>query len=180
MTEISIVSCGECQAPMLLRESRFGKFYGCTRFPECRGTHGAHPDGRPLGVPANAETKEARVIRRFDGARTLFYVDPPYVRSTRSDRWARNGYRHELDDDGHRALARLLRRIKGMAVVSGYASELYDVLYRGWVKRSFAGKSFRGEPRVEVLWLSPKAERATKQLELPTMRGGGSRMRDNA
>lgn len=36
-------------------------FYGCSRFPECRGTHGAHPDGRPLGIPANKATRKARI-----------------------------------------------------------------------------------------------------------------------
>ena len=35
-------------------------FYGCTRYPFCTGTHGAHPDGRPLGTPADKATKEAR------------------------------------------------------------------------------------------------------------------------
>jgi hypothetical protein len=37
------------------------RFYGCSRFPACRGIHGAHPDGRPLGIPGNAETKLARI-----------------------------------------------------------------------------------------------------------------------
>lgn len=37
------------------------KFYGCTRWPACKGTHGAHPDGRPLGMPATQETKRARI-----------------------------------------------------------------------------------------------------------------------
>jgi ssDNA-binding Zn-finger/Zn-ribbon topoisomerase 1 len=46
---------------MSLKESRFGPFYGCNRFPQCRATHGAHPDGRPLGIPANKETKQARI-----------------------------------------------------------------------------------------------------------------------
>ncbi len=46
---------------MKLRNSRFGKFYGCTRWPDCDGTHGAHPDGKPLGVPADKETREARI-----------------------------------------------------------------------------------------------------------------------
>ena len=36
-------------------------FYSCSRWPDCRATHGAHPDGSPLGVPANGETKAARV-----------------------------------------------------------------------------------------------------------------------
>jgi ssDNA-binding Zn-finger/Zn-ribbon topoisomerase 1 len=46
---------------MRLLNSRYGKFYGCTRYPECKGTHGAHPDGRPLGTPADRETKDARI-----------------------------------------------------------------------------------------------------------------------
>lgn len=56
-----VVACGDCGAPMVLRPSRFRPFWSCTRFPECRGTHGAHPDGRPLGVPANAATRAARI-----------------------------------------------------------------------------------------------------------------------
>ena len=57
----SELKCGECESPMVLRKSRFGMFYGCTKFPACKGTHGAHPDGLPLGVPANEETKKARI-----------------------------------------------------------------------------------------------------------------------
>lgn len=47
---------------MTLRNSRYGKFYGCTRWPDCKGAHGAHQgDGRPLGTPADRETKQARI-----------------------------------------------------------------------------------------------------------------------
>lgn len=57
------VKCGECGAPMELRKSSRYKspFWGCSRFPACRGTHGAHPNGVPLGIPANKETKQARI-----------------------------------------------------------------------------------------------------------------------
>lgn len=50
-----------CGAPMQLRRSRYGKFYGCTRYPECDGRHGAHPNGSPLGIPADKATREARI-----------------------------------------------------------------------------------------------------------------------
>lgn len=55
--------CGQCGALMALRKSpKFPKpFYGCTRFPDCRGAHGAHPDGRPLGIPADKATNAARI-----------------------------------------------------------------------------------------------------------------------
>lgn len=36
------------------------KFWGCSTYPRCSATHGAHPDGTPLGVPADAVTKRAR------------------------------------------------------------------------------------------------------------------------
>lgn len=60
--------CGECQSPMNLRPSKYGWFYGCSRFPECSGTHGAHKDGAPLGVPADKVTKQRRIEAhaRFD------------------------------------------------------------------------------------------------------------------
>lgn len=72
-----MIACPECGAEMVLRETTKyfypngdpRKFYGCSRWPECNSTHGAHPDGKPLGVPANKETKEARIAAHaaFDG-----------------------------------------------------------------------------------------------------------------
>ena len=55
-----------CGAAMTLRFSPKFKggqwFYGCTRFPNCKGTHGCHQDnGKPLGVPADQETKAWRI-----------------------------------------------------------------------------------------------------------------------
>lgn len=55
------LTCPECGAGMTLRESRYGPFYGCDRWPKCDATHGAHPDGSPLGVPADGETTAARI-----------------------------------------------------------------------------------------------------------------------
>ncbi|HXI01805.1 MAG TPA: zinc-finger-containing protein, partial [Candidatus Saccharimonadales bacterium] len=38
------------------------RFYGCSRFPHCRGTHGAHQEtGEPLGIPGDRATKDARI-----------------------------------------------------------------------------------------------------------------------
>ena len=62
------MNCPECGAPMILRKTnkfktKDGKprlFYGCSTWPNCNATHGAHPDGSPLGVPANAEVKKLR------------------------------------------------------------------------------------------------------------------------
>jgi ssDNA-binding Zn-finger/Zn-ribbon topoisomerase 1 len=63
-----MVICPNCGAEMVLRTTtKFTypngeprKFYGCSKYPTCTGTHGAHPDGRPLGVPGNDKVKDAR------------------------------------------------------------------------------------------------------------------------
>lgn len=63
------VRCPDCGSLMVLRETskyktrdnRNKKFYGCSAFPVCRAIHGAHPDGRPLGVPGDVETKRLRI-----------------------------------------------------------------------------------------------------------------------
>ena len=56
------LTCPECGAPLWLKPSRFGLFYGCSTWKDtqCPGGHGAHKDGTPLGIPANKETKDAR------------------------------------------------------------------------------------------------------------------------
>lgn len=54
------VMCPDCGSEMRLRDGPFRQFYSCPRFPRCRGSHGAHSDGRPLGVPGDEKTKAAR------------------------------------------------------------------------------------------------------------------------
>jgi ssDNA-binding Zn-finger/Zn-ribbon topoisomerase 1 len=46
---------------MILKDSRYGWFYGCSAFPKCKATHGTHPNGEPLGIPADKETKGWRM-----------------------------------------------------------------------------------------------------------------------
>lgn len=61
------LQCAECGGPMrLLRlvdnatEKQIGQFYGCKQYPACYCTHSAHADGKPMGKPANAETRAKR------------------------------------------------------------------------------------------------------------------------
>ena len=92
------------------------------------------------------------VIRAQDSPTTLFFVDPPYLPSTRT----KVGYRCELNQAQHVALLERLQALKGMAVVAGYPSELYDDMLRGWqrVERPHRAAGSR-RARTEVLWLSP-------------------------
>jgi DNA adenine methylase len=99
-----------------------------------------------------------------DHAETLFYVDPPYVHATRSTKRTRgepsHGYAHELTDDDHRALLAQLVGLKGMVVLSGYASPLYDGALARWRRIEQSTRADGGAARVEVIWLNPAADAA--------------------
>ncbi|MFC1890745.1 topoisomerase DNA-binding C4 zinc finger domain-containing protein, partial [Thermodesulfobacteriota bacterium] len=36
--EKSSLECPRCNSPMVLKKGRYGKFYGCSTYPKCRGT----------------------------------------------------------------------------------------------------------------------------------------------
>jgi DNA adenine methylase len=98
------------------------------------------------------------VMQEHDGPDTLHYVDPPYVHSTRSAKTrgtvTRKAYKHEMDDDQHRALAAALAKLRGMVVVSGYRCELYDEVFEGWQRIDATTHADGARERVESLWLS--------------------------
>jgi DNA adenine methylase len=102
------------------------------------------------------ENKDAtEVIRQHDSPETLIYADPPYVHETRNMRRGNAAYHHEMDDDGHRQLAAVLKSVKGMVVISGYPCNLYDEeLYSDWDRRETEALADGARPRTEVLWLN--------------------------
>lgn len=95
------------------------------------------------------------VIRQHDGAQTLFYVDPPYVHSTRHKKGRRHAYQHEMTDFEHRLLAAVLRDVQGFVVLSAYDCELYRSLYPDWNVVRRASRADGAALRTETLWLSP-------------------------
>lgn len=113
-----------------------------------------------------------RVIERMDSPSMLIYCDPPYVLSARtgaasSRSSTTNGYRHEMSDAEHEALASLLHRCSGLVVVSGYPSALYADLYRGWETFSTTHVADRAAMRTEVVWLNPACSAALSRRQAP-------------
>lgn len=98
------------------------------------------------------------VIERYDADTALFYLDPPYVLSARSDTQA--DYRHEMTDADHESLAEVLKHVNGKVMLSGYHSPLYDRLYAGWPRVEKAAMADGARKRTEVLWMNfePKGE----------------------
>jgi DNA adenine methylase len=98
------------------------------------------------------------VIRTWDSKETLFYCDPPYVHSTRHES-SRDVYGVEMIEKEHRELADVLHGCKGMVILSGYPSDLYAELYRGWRTVEFdmpnhaAGGRSKARKK-ETIWLN--------------------------
>lgn len=53
--------CADCGGRLVYRTTgKYGPWYACERWPGCPGAIGAHPDGSPLGTPADTRTRKAR------------------------------------------------------------------------------------------------------------------------
>jgi len=95
----------------------------------------------------------------WDTPETVFYVDPPYLLSTRSQRYKKI-YNYEMTEEQHKSLLDKLLVLSGMVIVSGYESELYDSMLSGWerhTRKVLAGggttSSLSDRERTEVLWI---------------------------
>ena len=108
------------------------------------------------------ETRTAlELLPRHDGRDTLWYVDPPYVHTTRaSTKGVRQKYAHEMTDGDHQQLADALHAVRGFVVLSGYDCDLYRELYAGWETRTRACMADGANPRTETLWLNPSCATA--------------------
>ena len=98
-------------------------------------------------------------VQKFDHENALFYLDPPYLPSTRVKKKA---YEFEMSEEKHFELLDCLLDIKGKFILSGYHSDLYnDMLVKSFgcrVAEKEIGNSASCEstkPRMtEVLWMN--------------------------
>ncbi len=103
------------------------------------------------------------VMAERDRSDALHYVDPPYVHSTRArgNPYCDKGqYRHELTDQQHIELLEFLRGLKGMVVLSGYPTGLYDNALPDWRRIERKAHADGARERTEVLWINPAAAEA--------------------
>lgn len=113
----------------------------------------------------------ASVIETHDSAETLFFVDPPYLHSTRHDARINGGrhYNHEMSDDDHAQLLFALTRVKGFVALSGYPSDAYTESLEGWGMVSCSSRIAAGRGtgvKTECLWLNPRCAEAQAQRSL--------------
>lgn len=104
------------------------------------------------------------VMRQHDTPETLHYADPPYVHSSRSMAnpydLKYGGYEFEMSDEEHAEMARSLRGLVGMVIVSGYRCGLYDEIFDGWSRIETIALADGARMRTECLWLNPACQAA--------------------
>lgn len=108
------------------------------------------------------------VIDNHDGDDTCFFVDPPYMHSTRKMGHSAC-YNHEMSDSDHELLLQKLLSCDGYIVLSGYDTELYNDVLSNWNKfhkkaRISAGKGTG--VRSEYVWLNPRCNEKQLQISL--------------
>jgi DNA adenine methylase len=102
-------------------------------------------------------TDACEFIKKLDSPETLFYIDAPYVHSTRSTKTEYGEF--EMTDNQHESLIESVGELSGKAIVSMYRHPIYNTLSErfGWgvvevdsPKHSSSRK--RKEVAVECLW----------------------------
>ena len=96
------------------------------------------------------------VIRKQDGEKTLFYLDPPYVSAARA---STGNYEFEMTEEDHRDLLATIKQCEGYVMLSGYPSDLYDREIGDWNRyeiqidnKASGGKKKR--EMTEVVWVN--------------------------
>jgi DNA adenine methylase len=112
------------------------------------------------------------IIKQYDNPSTVFYLDPPYVRSTRQ----KEEYKYEMTDSHHSNLIDLILNCKGSVTLSGYNNEIYKQLEDcNWKRFDFATSSYmagrikgsklqgkgsatKHAARTESIWINPRCQ----------------------
>lgn len=90
------------------------------------------------------------VIERFNFDNVFMYLDPPYVLGTRTAKQ----YKHEMTDQDHEQLLRILLKSNANIMISGYETELYNDYLQRWNKSNFNACAEFGLARTETIWFN--------------------------
>lgn len=96
------------------------------------------------------------IIQKYDNKDAFFYFDPPYMPETRHGGRAAT-YGIEMVPYEHYQLLEAMLAMTGKAMISGYASPLYEEKLAGWRREELVTKAHMansGEQRTEVIWMN--------------------------
>ncbi len=94
------------------------------------------------------------ILNNLNNANTFFYLDPPYMKSTRT---STNIYDHEMTDKQHEILLDLCLESKAKIMISGYQCPLYNKKLRDWnfhyrAIANHSSQASRKTVKLECLW----------------------------
>ena len=92
-----------------------------------------------------------KALKRYNKSDVLVYADPPYLSKVRD---YGKDYRFELSQSDHIELSELLHEHKGPVIISGYSSNLYDRLYKGWIRKEYLTHSLSNKKCTEIIWMN--------------------------
>lgn len=106
--------------------------------------------GRLRGV--QIECRPAiEVMERFNHSNVLIYLDPPYMPGTRHGKQ----YKCEMySEESHKDLLEAAKAHKGPVLISGYETELYRDMLKGWHRETTICRSQAGSRKQEILWMN--------------------------
>ena len=105
-----------------------------------------------------------RLIERYNTPDALIYIDPPYVRSTRKSGAL---YVHEMTDEGQKKLLGLIASSRAKIIISGYDSEMYNEMLKGWRTDSTMSQTTSTETAREKIWMNyeqPKRQISIEEI----------------
>lgn len=95
-----------------------------------------------------------QILKAWDEENTLFYLDPPALRSIAIDETIEP---YELSVEDHMNLIHLAKNAKGKVIISGYSCPLYNRSFKNWKckkKTIPATQAKTKDKRIECVWLN--------------------------
>lgn len=98
------------------------------------------------------------LFKIWDEEDTLWYIDPPYLPSTRNES-AVSVYKYEMTVEDHINLLQVIKNCRGKIVLSGYSSPVYNRALKGWKckKKDVPNNSSQTKTkdrRLECIWMN--------------------------
>ena len=112
---------------------------------------------------AVVENKDALdLIQKYDDNDVFFYLDPPYVHSTRK---STQKYMIEMSDKDHEKMVDLILKQKAKIMLSGYDNDIYNKLVENkWNKLELESPN-TGSDSIEYVWLNYEIPHNTKNIK---------------
>lgn len=150
----SMAAAGRSFAPTCVNRTRSGMNANVSAYISAvDGLYDVHLRLRRVLV----ENLDFRVILlKNDGASTLFYLDPPYLPTTRQ---SKKLYQHEMTEQDHKEMLDIITAsgFKSKVMLSGYTNDLYNGRLSAWnrfektLPNQMSAASTK-DKEIEVIW----------------------------